>query len=128
MATTGWIILGGVFLAGLILGYILFGRKKEVVYVNQGVAHPVAGHRSVASRGTVYTNHTGGRASGSGGSGSNLLGTAAAVTAGVAAGSLIADAVEDMVDGDMLENAGEVIEDVTDFVDDAVDSVDDIFE
>ena len=103
----GILILVGI---GLIIGYLLFGRKKEkVVYMQNAPGIPSG--RTVGSGGAIG----GGRSSyghsrgGSGGSGSSMLGTAAAVAGGVVAGELIADAVDDMMDGDVIDGIQEGI-------------------
>jgi len=59
---------------GLMLGYLIFGRKKETV-------------NRTANRTVVVERDS-----------SNLLGTAAAVAGGVIAGELIADAIDGMVE------------------------------
>jgi len=95
---------------GLLLGYLLFGRRKEVVY--RPTTAGGSGRTVVVDRG-----------------GSNLLGTAAAVAGGVVAGELIADAVEDLVDGEeIVEGVEEVGEDIVEGVEDFGEAVSDAFD
>ena len=81
---------------GLMLGYLIFGRKKEI-------ANRTANRTVVVERD------------------SNLLGTTMAVAGGVIAGELIADAMEDMAEGDVGEEIENVGEAITDAVDDITD-------
>jgi hypothetical protein len=81
---------------GLMLGYLIFGRRNETV-------------NRTANRTVVVERDN------------NLLGTAAAVAGGVIAGELIADAIEDMAEGDIGEDTEEEIENVSEVISDAVD-------
>ncbi len=110
----GILILVGI---GLLAGYLLFGRRNKVVYV-QNTSPGVPSGRTVGGGRSSYGYS---RGSSGGGSGSNLLGTAAAVAGGVVAGELIADAVEDMVDGDVIDGIQEGVGDAVDYVGDAID-------
>ncbi len=122
-SVVGILVLVGI---GVIIGYLLFGRKKEKVYV-QNTTPNIASSRTGTNVGVGYSRS----------SGSNMLETAAAVAGGVVAGELISDVVEDVMDSDIgneiedeisdaVDYVGESIEDAGEFVDDAIDDIGDI--
>ncbi len=109
----GIVILIGI---GIVIGYLLFGRKREkVVYVQN------------TPRSGVINNQDAYRIS-EGGLGSNLLGTAAAVAGGVIAGELIADAVEDMMHEDVGEEIQKGVNDAVDYIENAIKDTGDLVE
>ncbi|ADC69574.1 conserved hypothetical protein [Methanocaldococcus sp. FS406-22] len=85
---------------GLMLGYLIFGRRKETV--NETVNRTVIVERD-----------------------NNLLGTAAAVAGGVIAGELIADAIEDVIEDEDNRKDMKEGEDITETAD-AFDDTDDL--
>ncbi|ACV24956.1 hypothetical protein [Methanocaldococcus fervens] len=97
------ILVFGLVGFGLLLGYLLFGRRREVVYTT-----------GEANRMVVVDRRD------------NLLGTAAAVAGGVVAGELIADAMEDLMDRDVEEEIINGVDDVGETISDAVDDFGDI--
>ena len=87
---------------GLLLGYLIFGRKREIL--------------NRTANETVVVERDG-----------NLLGTAAAVAGGVIAGELIADAIEEAIDDNIGKEIEEGIEDAGESITDAIDDLTDDF-
>ncbi|WP_423792468.1 hypothetical protein ACPB8Q_07015 [Methanocaldococcus indicus] len=101
--------LMAIFIIGLFIGYLLFGRKKRYQMVGRGY------------HGGAYIDRGNGN--------SRFLETAAGVAAGVVAGELIADAIEDVVEdgGNVINEIDEDINNAIDYVEDEVSDIADDF-